>query len=67
MLRLHQQFPHYGFDGHKGYPTRAHIEALKRHGASPVHRRSFAPVRAVLEQGRQPDVDGVARAASGSL
>ena len=64
MLRLHQQFPHYGFDGHKGYPTRAHIEALKRHGASPVHRRSFAPVRAVLEQSRQP---GVARAAPESF
>jgi ribonuclease HII len=49
MLELHQQFPHYGFDKHKGYPTSDHIEALKRHGASPVHRRSFAPVRAVIE------------------
>ena len=51
MLRLHQQYPHYGFDGHKGYPTRQHIEALQQYGASPVHRRSFGPVRAVVERG----------------
>ena len=50
MLGLHQQYPHYGFDGHKGYPTKQHIEALKQYGASPVHRRSFGPVRAVVGQ-----------------
>ena len=49
MLELHEQYPRYGFDKHKGYPTSEHIEALKIHGASPVHRRSFAPVRAVIE------------------
>lgn len=46
---LHESFPHYGFDGHKGYPTAAHIEALKQHGACEHHRRSFAPVREVLD------------------
>ena len=45
---LHEQWPHYGFDVHKGYGTARHLEALRRHGACPAHRRSFAPVRAVL-------------------
>lgn len=45
---LHEQHPEYGFDGHKGYPTPAHLAALRRHGACPHHRRSFAPVREVL-------------------
>jgi len=44
MLGLHTEFPHYGFDRHMGYPTAAHFAALREHGASPVHRRSFAPV-----------------------
>jgi len=48
-LELHAQHPQYGFDGHKGYPTPAHLAALREHGASPQHRRSFAPVRAVLQ------------------
>ena len=42
---VHEQFPQYGFATHKGYPTAEHLEALRRHGPSPVHRRSFAPVR----------------------
>jgi ribonuclease HII len=46
---LHERWPQYGFDGHKGYPTAAHLDALRRHGACPAHRRSYAPVRAVLE------------------
>jgi ribonuclease HII len=45
---LHLQHPQYGFDGHKGYPTPAHLAALKAHGACPHHRRSFAPVRESL-------------------
>jgi ribonuclease HII len=45
MLALHARYPEYGFDAHKGYPTRAHIEALRRHGPSPCHRTSFTPVR----------------------
>jgi ribonuclease HII len=47
---LHQRFPHYGFDGHKGYPTPAHLAALREHGPCPEHRRSYAPVRACLDE-----------------
>lgn len=43
---LHEQFPHYGFANHKGYPTTEHLAALQRHGPCSAHRRSFAPVRA---------------------
>jgi len=43
-----QQYPQYGFAGHKGYGTAAHLAALKAHGACPQHRRSFAPVAGVL-------------------
>ncbi|MBD9485006.1 ribonuclease HII [Pseudomonas sp. PDM14] len=50
MLALDAQYPGYGIAGHKGYPTPVHLEALKRLGATPIHRRSFAPVRAVLEK-----------------
>jgi len=43
---VHTQYPEYGFDAHKGYGTAAHLQALRAHGASPLHRRSFAPVAA---------------------
>lgn len=49
MLQLHEQYPQYGFDGHKGYPTAAHLAALRAHGVSAVHRRSFRPVREAIE------------------
>jgi ribonuclease HII len=45
---LHDQYPHYAFDQHKGYPTALHLERLRLHGVSPVHRKSYAPVRALL-------------------
>lgn len=45
--RLHLEFPHYGFAQHKGYGTAEHLAALQAHGASPHHRRSFAPVARV--------------------
>jgi ribonuclease HII len=45
---LHERHPQYGFDAHKGYATELHLAALRKHGACPEHRRSFAPVRAVL-------------------
>jgi ribonuclease HII len=45
MLRLHAIFPQYGFDRHFGYGTAFHLAALRQHGPSPFHRRSFAPVR----------------------
>ena len=48
MLALHKRFPHYGFDRHKGYSTEQHITAIRIHGISEVHRRSFAPVRESL-------------------
>ncbi len=44
----HLQYPQYGFAGHKGYGTAAHLAALREHGACPQHRRSFAPVAGVL-------------------
>lgn len=49
MMRLHLVAPQYGLDRHKGYGTAAHLEALRRHGAAAFHRRSFAPVRQLLE------------------
>nr|WP_217907473.1 ribonuclease HII [Massilia sp. BJB1822] len=49
LVKLHLQYPQYGFDQHKGYPTALHLERLQLHGVSPVHRRSYAPVRKVLE------------------
>jgi ribonuclease HII len=48
MRELHAQYPHYGFDRHKGYPSPVHLDALKAHGPCPEHRRSYAPVRALL-------------------
>lgn len=50
LVALDAQYPAYGFARHKGYPTREHLEALVRHGACDAHRRSFAPVRAVLDR-----------------
>jgi ribonuclease HII len=49
MLRMHARFPQYRFDRHKGYPTPEHLELLELHGASEIHRRSFAPVRRLLQ------------------
>jgi ribonuclease HII len=49
MLRLHELHPEYGFAQHMGYPTEAHFAALKRYGACSEHRRSFSPVRKVLD------------------
>jgi ribonuclease HII len=48
LVALHELYPEYAFDQHKGYGTALHLERLREHGACPVHRRSFAPVRAVL-------------------
>lgn len=49
MARLAALYPDYGFERHQGYPTAAHVVALMRHGPSPVHRLSFAPVRRALQ------------------
>lgn len=45
MLELHAAYPGYGFDRHKGYGTALHMDALRRQGPTPEHRRSFSPVR----------------------
>ena len=49
MLALHLCFPQYGFDRHKGYPTVQHLAALQAHGVCAIHRRSFAPVKALVK------------------
>ena len=49
MLHLHIDYPQYGFDRHMGYGTAVHLDALRRHGPAPCHRRSFAPVRQLLK------------------
>ena len=49
LLRLHTEFPEYGFNLHKGYGTALHMARLKEFGPCPAHRRSFAPVRRLLE------------------
>ena len=49
MVELDARHPHYGLARHKGYPTPEHLAALRRHGVSEIYRRSFAPVRAILE------------------
>ena len=48
MLKLDEQYPGYGFARHKGYPTKMHLASLNNLGVSPVHRRTFAPVRKLL-------------------
>jgi ribonuclease HII len=48
MLKLHERFPLYGLDRHKGYPTAAHLAAIKNFGVCEIHRKSFAPVRRIL-------------------
>ena len=52
MMELHAEYPAYGFDRHKGYPTAQHRAALLSLGPCPAHRRSFAPVRAVMDAAR---------------
>ena len=48
MVQLHEQYPTYGFAQHKGYGTEAHLAALREYGVTPIHRRTFAPVRDLL-------------------
>ena len=48
LRALHAQYPHYGFDKHKGYPSPLHLAALREHGPCPQHRRSYAPVRKAM-------------------
>ncbi|HIP50421.1 MAG TPA: ribonuclease HII [Candidatus Pacebacteria bacterium] len=48
ILVYDKKYPQYGFANHKGYGTKMHMEALQKYGATPIHRRSFAPVKRVL-------------------
>jgi ribonuclease HII len=49
MLRLHNEFPHYGWDRNKGYPTKEHRLAIREHGLTPYHRLSFNHTEGQLE------------------
>ncbi len=49
LVQLHSQYPDYGFDQHKGYPTPLHLARLQAHGVTPEHRRSYTPVRKLLD------------------
>ncbi|MCG8987134.1 ribonuclease HII [Delftia acidovorans] len=62
--RLHEQYPEYGFDGHKGYGTAAHLAALRLHGACEEHRRTFAPVAHVVSIDRMAEPLAAARVAA---
>ncbi|UAA39719.1 ribonuclease HII [Paraneptunicella aestuarii] len=59
MVELHQKYPDFGFDKHKGYPTKFHMEMLQLHGVLPEHRRSYRPVQNALDMmaanGNQPE------------
>jgi ribonuclease HII len=48
MIKHHGKWPQYGFDQHKGYGTKKHLEALTKHGPCPIHRRSFEPIKSML-------------------
>jgi ribonuclease HII len=49
MVKWHQHYPEYGFNVHSGYPTKRHLAALEAFGVSPIHRRSYEPVRRLLQ------------------
>jgi ribonuclease HII len=49
MIKMDKRYPEYGFAKHKGYGTKAHLQALNAHGPCPIHRRSYAPVKALLK------------------
>lgn len=57
LMILHERYPHYALDRHKGYPTALHLERLRLHGVSPIHRKSYAPVRALLAASPVADPD----------
>jgi len=54
LIRLHRRYPHYGWDSNKGYPTALHLQALERYGPCEQHRRSFGPVRRLLDMRPPP-------------
>lgn len=50
LVEMHARYPQYAFDQHKGYPTALHLARLREHGVTPEHRRSYAPVRELLNE-----------------
>ncbi len=54
LVELEEQFPGYGFAKHKGYPTKQHLQALKELGVTPVHRKSYGPVKKIISQVELP-------------
>lgn len=57
MLDAHTKYPLYGFDRHKGYGTKIHTNALRKYGPTPLHRRSFGPVKRIVRELRQYGAD----------
>jgi ribonuclease HII len=57
MIHLDAEYPQYGFAAHKGYACAEHLEALRRFGPSPAHRRSFRPVRVLVDRAAEPQFD----------
>lgn len=62
MVQMHELYPAYGFAQHKGYGTEEHLTALHEHGATPHHRRSFAPVRELFGLFQEEDLNNARRA-----
>ena len=50
MMELDNKYPEYGFKDHKGYPTKSHIEAIKKYGITEFHRKSYKPVKELLTE-----------------
>lgn len=51
MCQHHRTYPSYNFKGHKGYGTKEHLEAIRKHGITKIHRRTFAPIKEMLDEG----------------
>ena len=49
MLELHEEFPQYGFNRHKGYGTKFHLQQLQKHGPCKYHRKTYAPIQKLLQ------------------
>lgn len=52
MTLIDQKYPNYGFKNHMGYPTKFHLEALRKHGITPIHRKTFKPVKNIIENNK---------------
>ena len=56
MVAYSKQYPQYGFEKHKGYPTKEHLKALKTYGVSPIHRKNYSPIKEILNQKRNKNL-----------